>query len=243
MLGWLAATIWLAGCNIVQEFPRPDFADATTPDIGAVDAGTDDVGPDAAEDASGNPPCEPCQTVSVQVASSDGDAEECPDGEVGYGDAALQLTRDDSDGCDGEQTVGVFFASVDVPAGATIHDAAIQFTAASSGSEATNLVIWGENGINPPDFDGIDSNVSNRPRLPESIEWTGVEAWAAQGDAGPAQRTPDLSAIVQRLVDQPGWAAGNAMAFILTGSGQRVAVAYDAEPSESAELEISYSPP
>ena len=36
--------------------------------------------------------------------------------------------------------------------------------------------------------------------------------------------TPDL---IQEIVDRPGWSSGNAMVIIVTGSGRRVAEAYD----------------
>ena len=35
------------------------------------------------------------------------------------------------------------------------------------------------------------------------------------GDEGPAQRTPDLSSIIQEIIDQPGWASGNPIALML----------------------------
>lgn len=223
----------LTGCNIVKRFPRPEFSDAAV---------ADGSQPDASRGGDVQIPCEPCLKFSTRTATSDGDAEECPDGDVTYTGASLQLTRDDTDGCAGEQTVGVFFQSVEVPAGATVHEATIQFTAAAAGTEPTDLVIWAEDGINPPDFDGVDRNVSNRPRLAGNVSWT-VEAWSAPGESGPAQRTPNLRPVVQELVDQPGWASGNAMAFIITGTGQRVAVAFDGEPGQSAELTIRYAPP
>ena len=41
------------------------------------------------------------------------------------------------------------------------------------------------------------------------------------------QRTPDLSALLQEIVDRPGWRSGNAVALILSGAGRRTARAYD----------------
>ena len=43
----------------------------------------------------------------------------------------------------------------------------------------------------------------------------------------PDQQTPDLATVVQEIVDRPGWTDGNAMAFVITGSGRRTAEAYD----------------
>jgi hypothetical protein len=40
-------------------------------------------------------------------------------------------------------------------------------------------------------------------------------------------RTPDLSDIVQEIVDRSGWSSGNEMAFIIEGSGERKTKSYD----------------
>ena len=45
------------------------------------------------------------------------------------------------------------------------------------------------------------------------------------GEAGADQRTPDLSAVVQEVVDRPGWARGNALVVLVSGTGKRAAVA------------------
>jgi len=41
----------------------------------------------------------------------------------------------------------------------------------------------------------------------------------AIADPGQNPRTPDLSPIVQEIVDGSGWDSGNAMVFIITGTG------------------------
>ncbi len=61
------------------------------------------------------------------------------------------------------------------------------------------------------------------------------------GAAGPDQRTPSLVALVQEIVDRPGWVEGNGMAFIISGSGTRVAEAVDGDPAAAPLLHIEYS--
>jgi hypothetical protein len=51
-------------------------------------------------------------------------------------------------------------------------------------------------------------------------------AWAER-QQGLAQRTSDLSAVVQEIVNRPGWASGNAISLVITGSGQRVAKSFE----------------
>lgn len=71
-------------------------------------------------------------------------------------------------------------------------------------------------------------NVSSRDRTEASVTWT-PGAWTSNARAE-AQRTADLSAIVQEIVDREGWAEGNAMAFIIEGpAGQENVVAHGAD--------------
>jgi hypothetical protein len=56
-----------------------------------------------------------------------------------------------------------------------------------------------------------------------------------------AQRTPDLSAVVQEIVGQPGWASGNAIAIMIAGTGTRTARAFNA--AGAPVLHIEYTIP
>ena len=57
---------------------------------------------------------------------------------------------------------------------------------------------------------------------------------------GPNQRTPNLASIVQEIVSRPGWSPGNAIALVITGTGTRIAVAYDDSPALAAKLVVHY---
>lgn len=52
--------------------------------------------------------------------------------------------------------------------------------------------------------------------------------------------TPDLSPIIQELADRNGWASGNAMAFIVTGSGERAAESFDGEEPAAPLLVVEF---
>jgi hypothetical protein len=60
------------------------------------------------------------------------------------------------------------------------------------------------------------------------------------GQAGLAQRTPNLSAVVQEIVNRPGWASGKAMAFIITGNGHRTAEAYNGNAAQAPLLHLEW---
>ncbi len=66
--------------------------------------------------------------------------------------------------------------------------------------------------------------------------WTPPD-WTSVGSRGPDQRTPDLSAVVQEIVDRPGWSSGNALVLVVDGSGGRTAEAYNGSAPPVLHLE------
>ena len=47
--------------------------------------------------------------------------------------------------------------------------------------------------------------------------------------------------VIQEIVSQPGWASGNALALIVTGTGERVAESRDGAPEGAPLLHIEYA--
>ncbi len=60
------------------------------------------------------------------------------------------------------------------------------------------------------------------------------------GERSGKQRTPSLSSLIQEVVAQPDWQEGNAVAFIITGSGKRVAESYDGDKDSAPVLYVEY---
>jgi hypothetical protein len=174
--------------------------------------------------------------VSVQVDRNEDDAEESTSTEnVSLSSSDLELTEDGSK----VQVVGMRFRNVDLPQGATILGARIQFTAADPDSTATHLTIEGEDADDADAFSRSKRDVTSRTRTSESVDWD-PPAWTSSGASGSAQRSPELTAVVQEIVDRPGWSNGNAMVLLISGSGQRVAESYDGSADEAAVLELEY---
>jgi hypothetical protein len=61
------------------------------------------------------------------------------------------------------------------------------------------------------------------------------------GQTGAAQRTPDISSIIQEVVDRSGWSSGNSLVLIITGSGERVAESYNGDRNGAPLLHVEYS--
>jgi hypothetical protein len=68
----------------------------------------------------------------------------------------------------------------------------------------------------------------------------GAGPWPTVNAAHPAQRTPNLAAVIQQIVNRPGWASGNALALIVTGSGHRVADSFNGSSTGAPLLHVEY---
>jgi hypothetical protein len=70
--------------------------------------------------------------------------------------------------------------------------------------------------------------------------WPAVPGWPTVGEAASNQRTPDLGPVIQEVVARAGWAPGNALVLIVTGTGHRTARAFDEGAAGAALLHVEY---
>ncbi|WP_292094749.1 hypothetical protein [Mesorhizobium sp.] len=137
------------------------------------------------------------------------------------------------------QTVGLRFTGIDIPQGAIITSAYIQFQANEVKTGAASLLIKGQDTDDASPFTSTSFNVSSRATTDASATWTPAP-WTTVGEHVQAERTPDLTAIVQEIVSRSGWAALNDMAFLITGTGTRTADSYEYNPASAPLLHIEY---
>src|SRR5262249_54473337 len=156
-------------------------------------------------------------TVERRIAASSDDAEEGSTGVMNLTSTDLEFVYDTSN-----QKVGMRFPSLAIPAGATITSAYVQFETDETQSEVTNLTIQGQAADTPATFTTTATNISSRPRTNAAVSWS-PPAWTLVGQAGLDQRTPELKSVIQEIVARPGWASGNALVIIVTGTGHRTA--------------------
>ena len=142
----------------------------------------------------------------------------------------------------GNQVVGIRFSKVNIPKGATITNAYLQFKVGKTSSNAATLSIRGEASPNAIAFTTKTHNVSSRLRTSNAVIWSPV-AWLQLKAKGLDQRTPNLAPIVQEIINQPGWIVGNSLVMIVTGTGKRVAEAYEVDHAGAPLLHIEYSLP
>ncbi len=174
-------------------------------------------------------------TFEQRISAGSDDAEEAANGNVGVNSSDIELVAESSN-----QTVGLRFASVDVPPGATITNAHVQFTTDEVSSGAASLTIRGQAADAASQFTSAAFSISSRPTTSASTAWS-PPAWSTVGQAGPDQRTPDISPIIQQIVNRGGWAQSNPLALIITGTGRRTAESFNGDSSAAALLHIDYT--
>jgi hypothetical protein len=173
-------------------------------------------------------------SLDIPVVAGTDDAEERPNGDVALGQRALNLVVENGL----EQTVGLRFTEVRVPSQATVTRAYVQFQTRVATSTATNLTVRGESVDDARPFTSAVWDVSSRARTSASVQWS-PPAWTMIGEAGPNQRTSDLSPVLQEIFDRPGWVSGNAVTLIISGSGRRVAEAWEGARAPVLHLEFA----
>ncbi len=168
----------------------------------------------------------------VEISASSDDAEQ-------ENDAMDDLYDDDLDvGYEYDPSeinivnIGLRFRGITIPAGATIDSAFIYVHSheGKSADDVANITITGEANPNTETF-SMESLITDRPRTTSSARWEIAEEWGLYTK----HRTPDITAIVQEIIDQEGWELGNALSIIMEGENQGVSENENAREIESFE--------
>jgi len=175
------------------------------------------------------------KSFTTRVISEFDDAEERSSGYMYIGSSDLELTEDGST----QQTIGIRFQNIQIPQGATITNAYIRFTVDEVSTDITNLTIFGEDVDNSSQFTLFPYNITNRTKTSHNISWS-PPPWESIGDSATAQTTPNLKDIIQEIINRSGWRSGNALSFIIEGSGRRTAESFEGDPLRAPTLYIEY---
>jgi hypothetical protein len=190
--------------------------------------------------------------MDVPVKNGQDDIEETEAGVVYFNSSDLEMVFDDYDFVDGVengfQKIGLRFQHVFIPQGAVIDSAFIQFRSDETDDAFAEFLIYAENSADAQPFDDGGLNVSSRDMFSDSVYWT-PPAWTQTSQIGPAQRTPDVGALLQNVIDRNGWNSGNDVVFKIVGTGVsltdenaiRVADSYEGKPSHPPTLICYFS--
>ncbi len=174
-------------------------------------------------------------TITSQVSSSTEDAEErISNGYVYLNSTDLELVTDGSN----LQIVGLRFNGLNIPPGAIVTNAYIEFQVDEVQSEQTSLNIFAQAADSATGFTNSAYNISSRGKTLSQVNWNNIPTWTPIGSK---QTTPDLSSIIQEVVNRPGWIENNSLVIIITGSGHRTAEAYDGSTTGAPRLVVTYT--
>ncbi|MEX0273127.1 MAG: IPT/TIG domain-containing protein [Flavobacteriaceae bacterium] len=193
-------------------------------------------------------------TLSIPLTSNDDDVEEVavdfgePVGTMDLGSSDLEFGEISSG--QGLMNIGLRFNNVTIPQGSTVTEAYIQFKTDNDGSDPVELTVYGESTANAAPYVGDLGELSARALTTASVVWN-IDPWVNEGDRGDAQKTVNIAAIVQEIVNRSDWAPGNSINIIMkhtgvstgasSSSGGREAENYSSsKPDDGAELTVVF---
>jgi hypothetical protein len=174
--------------------------------------------------------------VVLQVENPDDDVSQSV---LGSTDLNLTvLTMGDTGGV--SQFVGLRFSSVNVPQGAHITDAYLEFTALGDSPGVTTLSIAGHAADDSPAFSAGDGPMERQTEYTSATVTWGPIGWFH----GMSDRSSPISSIVQEIVDRQNWVAGNAISLFVLDNGVdnvvRQAYSYEEDADLAPKLTIVY---
>ena len=126
--------------------------------------------------------------------------------------------------------VGLRFQDVNLPHGATLTSAYLQMAAGDpsgyDSSASTIVKIEGQASGNAEAFSTVNYDITNRARTSSNVTWD-IPAW---NTIDILHNSPDISNIMQEIIDRTDWYANNSMALIVNNSStgnKRLAKAWE----------------
>jgi hypothetical protein len=177
-------------------------------------------------------------TVEARVAASSDDAEQKGGStSVSLTSSDLELVTESS-----AQTVGMRFVGLAIPRGVTITDAWLQFQVDEATIDPVALTLRAQAADSAPTFTTAANDVAGRATGSASVSWSPAP-WPTVAAVGLDQRATGLAPLIQEVVNRPGWASGNALVLLVTGSGVRTAEAFDGTAAGAPLLHVAYDLP
>ena len=173
--------------------------------------------------------------LDLAIRTGGDDIAERADGSIVDSSASVHLET----GGSGVQVAALRFTGVPIARGARIGRAYLQLSAAQTASGAAEMRIRAGSAADASALSAEPFAVANTAVTTSEVVWR-VPGWSA-GEHGPAQRSPDLSGVVQEVVDHPQWAASGSIVLVLRGHGARAFVSFDGDPQAAPVLRLEWS--
>jgi hypothetical protein len=165
-------------------------------------------------------------SINIDVARASDDFES--NKAAGSGD--LEFGRDGK----GEQSVGLRFDASKIDKDAEIESAYFVFQAAETSKGGARFEIEIEDSVKAKTYTKANAP-DDRTYLEQDIDWN-PGAWKK----GEVYKSADVSELIEAVIAEGGAAALDALAFRISGSGERVAEAFEGK-GEAPELVVNYA--
>lgn len=139
-------------------------------------------------------------TVAVQISQSSDDAEQ--DDQNEDGNSVMELTSSDMD-LDDSDYVGLRFNGINIPQGATIENAYVEFTSEENESGSSSVTIHGQLISDAPTFTTTSNDITSRTTTSASVSWNNIGTWS-EDEISDDTRTPNIATIIQEIINLSG---------------------------------------
>lgn len=185
-------------------------------------------------------------TFTQRIDNGVHDQEQESDGGMADNSSDLELMHES--GSSDEQKIVLHFHDITIPQGATIDSVHIQFQKDSNGeTRPCDAIFYAEDVDNASTLTGslADNWIDNLANVTTAEVTWAIPSWSGDnvGDQGANQRTIDISAVIQEIVNRPGWSEGNDINILIkTGpnKGEAEAKSYDGDDTGAPEIYIEY---
>lgn len=162
---------------------------------------------------------------------------------VCYNSAGLNIRMGYRSGTDwGDIYVAFRFQNIYIPQGSTITSATFTYEAYDTDASTDNVKVWAEAADNSAALVFTSGN-SNSPQGKtagsQSVAWT-----LPNQTTGTQYTSPDISTVIQEVINRGGWSGGNALTILIRNNGateNHNADGYDG--TKDAYISVSYSAP
>jgi hypothetical protein len=166
------------------------------------------------------------EVIEIRIAGSNDDGEALVEGGAdSRGSSDLEMPWE-GDGASGnkqigasgnKQIIGLRFRDIPLEKGVEISSAYVQFTGDDQkvSGETVNLIISGLLQLNPGEFGSGENFYDDRnPKTTAEVKWSDIPNWTMV-QATPESRTPNIASIINEIINQDGWASGDALVLYI----------------------------
>ena len=144
-------------------------------------------------------------SVILQVNASSDDANQTSGTQVLTSDSSPTIVQAGA-------WLGARFTTVPLGGSYTITSAYLEMYAHDSANDEIHFVIYGEDEDDAATFAATASNISNRTTTSGSVSWDSASVGVGW------QASPDITTIIQEIIDRGGWSQYNALAVLLNST-------------------------